>query len=107
MFQVLQIDNLREGLEKKDMNVEMNNKEKEKKKEMPSGSMEVTAEEIWREREEAGRRRRRMKKRGGRRDCCGEKLVCGWNGEMIVRWIWSEARGGACQNERMDGWMSG
>lgn len=28
---------------------------------------------------------------------------------MIVRWIWSEGRGGACQmrerNKRMDGWM--
>lgn len=38
--------------------------------------------------------RRKMKKR--RRRGGGERLVCGWNGEMIVRWIWGEMRGGAC-----------
>lgn len=52
--------------------------------------------------------RRRVEMRQGEEGGCGEKLVCGWNGEMIVRWIWGEARGGACQGRegrrRMDGW---
>ena len=53
--------------------------------------------------EERGRKRRRRMKGGGR----GLKLVCGWNGAMIVRWILSdkgeeEKLGG---EGALDGWM--
>lgn len=44
---------------------------------MPSGSVEVTAEEIWREGEEVGRVEEDQEE--------GEKKsLCGWNEEIIV-----------------------
>lgn len=54
---------------------------------------------------ERGGREEEKEERGGR----GEKLVCGWNGETIVKWILSD-KGEEELPERgrgMDGWRDG